>query len=60
LPVPSLQENSEANFTIFDSEVEWELNRDDIQSKSLNTPFLNKILKGKAIAIFNHGKLLKQ
>ena len=59
LPVPSLQESSEANFTIFDSDVQWQLKREDIQSKSVNTPFLNKTLKGKAIAIFNHGQLLK-
>ncbi len=59
LPIPSLQENSDANFTIFDSEAEWELKRENIQSKSFNTPFLNRTLKGKALAIFNHGKLLK-
>jgi len=60
IPIPSLQENSEANFTIFDSEAQWELKREAIQSKSFNTPFKNKTLKGKALAIFNHGKLLKQ
>ncbi|HYV92947.1 MAG TPA: dihydroorotase [Chitinophagales bacterium] len=57
LPVPSLQENSEANFTIFDSEVQWELKREDSQSKSVNTPFIGKKFKGKPVAIINHNQI---
>lgn len=58
LPTLSVQENSEANFTIFDSKAEWKLKREDIQSKSANTPFMNKMMKGKPVAIYNHSQLL--
>ncbi|MFI5135862.1 MAG: dihydroorotase, partial [Chitinophagales bacterium] len=59
LDLPSITENSKANFTIFDSEAEWQLKRENILSKSVNTPFLDKKLKGKPIAIFNHNHLQK-
>jgi len=59
LAVPSLSENTEANFTIFDTEVNWELKEENILSKSMNTPFLNRKLKGKPLAIFNHNQLQK-
>jgi len=54
--VPSIAESSEANFTIFDSEEQWELRKENIFSKSVNTPFINKTMKGKALAIFNHNQ----
>jgi dihydroorotase len=59
LAVPSVSENTEANFTIFDSEVNWELKEENILSKSMNTPFINRKLKGKPVAIFNHNQLQK-
>jgi dihydroorotase len=48
---------SRANLTLFSPEKEWELTPDDLASKSKNTPFLNKTLKGKAIGIVNKGFL---
>ena len=59
LDLHSIAENSQANFTIFDSEAEWELSREKIFSKSINTPFANRKLKGKPLAIFNHNHLQK-
>ena len=59
LSVPSINQHSEANFTIFDSDVEWEFRQQDIVSKSFNTPLIGKRLKGKAVAIFNHNEFQK-
>ncbi|MCY7410398.1 MAG: dihydroorotase [Chitinophagales bacterium] len=59
LPEVSMQENAAANFTIFDSEEKWELKKENIFSKSFNTPFISKIFTGKPIAIYNHSQLLK-
>lgn len=59
LPVPAISESSEANFTIFDSTAEWELKREDIRSKSFNTPFIGVKLIGKPVAIYNHHQFQK-
>ncbi|MEI7788671.1 MAG: dihydroorotase [Chlorobiaceae bacterium] len=47
----------EANFTIIDPDAEWIVSTDSLKSKSANTPFLNRSLKGKASGIFHKGKL---
>jgi len=51
-----IKEGEKANITLFDPELEWNFKADDIRSKSSNTPFIGKQLKGKALAIFNNGK----
>lgn len=58
LAIPSVAENNEANFTIFDTELDWTFTRDQIVSRSFNTPFIGRSMKGKPIAIFNHNRLL--
>ncbi|NTW62995.1 MAG: dihydroorotase [Chlorobiaceae bacterium] len=45
----------QANFTIIDPEEEWTLTADAIRSKSANTPFLGRKLKGRAIGIYHKG-----
>ncbi|WP_044207636.1 dihydroorotase family protein [Flammeovirga sp. OC4] len=54
-----IAEGSKAVLTIFDPEVSWTFAESDIQSKSNNTPFVGKKLKGKAVAIVNKGQLVK-
>ena len=46
-----------ANFSIIDPEVEWIVTADSLKSKSANTPFLNRSVKGKATGIFHKGNL---
>lgn len=48
----------EANFTIIDPDMKWNVTADSLKSKSSNTPFLNRSLKGKARGIFHKGRLL--
>ena len=45
-----------ANITLFDPEKKWKVKEKDIKSKSLNTPFIQEELKGKALAIYNNKK----
>ena len=52
----TIKESENANITLFDPDLEWEFTRDDIKSKSHNTPFIGKKLKGKALAILNNGQ----
>jgi dihydroorotase len=47
-----------ANLTFFDPAVEWTVEIAKFKSKSKNSPFEGRMLKGKANGIFNHGKLM--
>jgi dihydroorotase len=52
----TLTEGNTANITLFNPDLEWEFTKNDLKSKSNNTPFIGEKLKGKALAIFNNGK----
>jgi dihydroorotase len=58
LSIPSIKEGNWAELTLFDPDKEWSFSKEDIQSKSSNTPFIGKILKGKALGIVNNGILV--
>ncbi len=53
----SFKEGSVANFTLIDPLIEWKVTADKLHSKSINTPFIGKTLKGKAIGIYHKGRL---
>ena len=51
-----IEEGEKANITLFNPELEWEFNKENIKSKSINTPFIGEKLKGKALAIYNNNQ----
>ena len=55
----TIEEGNTANLTIFDPEIKWEFKKEDIISKSKNTPFVGEKLKGKALALVNNNKFLE-
>lgn len=57
LPVPVIAENAEANFTVYHPTKEWEYNTTNNQSKSANSPLLNKKLTGKVQLVYNNKQL---
>ncbi len=57
LSIPSIEEQAEANLTFFRPDFEWEFSKDDIHSKSRNTPFVGEKFKGKVIGVCNNGLL---
>lgn len=57
LDKPSININSAADVTLFERDTEYIFSQDHIRSKSANTPFINKQLKGKVIGIINKDKL---
>ncbi|MFM8740627.1 MAG: dihydroorotase, partial [Cytophagales bacterium] len=57
LDVPFIEEDTKANLTLFDPNAEWTFDAASNLSKSKNSPWLGKALKGKAIAVFNNGKM---
>jgi len=53
-----IREGNSANFTFIDPEIRWKVDVSRFKSKSKNSPFDGKALKGRAIGIFNRGELL--
>ena len=58
LPQIRIQHGEEANLTILDPSIEWQVDRESFKSKSKNSPFHGRRLKGKAMAIMNNGRFL--
>jgi dihydroorotase len=56
MEIPKIDVDEKANLTLFDPNVEWEFTAEHNFSKSKNSPWLNKKLRGKAVAVFNNGK----
>jgi dihydroorotase len=54
LPVPKIKIGEKANLTLFIPNKEWKLEEKNIRSKSKNTPFIGKKLKGKIVAVVNN------
>ncbi len=50
---------NEANLTFFDPDHKWILTKEEIHSKSDNTPFIGTQLTGKALAVYRHNRLEK-
>lgn len=57
LEVPRIEENAKANLTLMDPNHKWVLNEKTNYSKSKNSPWFGKELTGKAVAVFNNGKV---
>ncbi len=58
LPSISIAEGSKAELTLFTMNGSTTLTKENQKSKSSNTPFLNKELKGKVIGTLNKGNLV--
>jgi dihydroorotase len=54
----SIREGNSANLTLFSTEDKWVFGKEAIVSKSKNSAFLGQKMKGKAIGIYNNGKLI--
>ena len=54
----TLEIGADADVTIFDPECEWTPQSNSFQSRSSNSPWINRTLKGKVIQTFVSGKLV--
>lgn len=54
----TLSKNAVADITLFDPALEWVFTRDEIESKSHNSPFLGWKFKGKATEVIVSGRLV--
>lgn len=57
LPVTTISEGAIAELTLFTQSENTVLSRQQLKSKSSNTPFLDRELNGKVLGIFNKGLL---
>lgn len=57
LNVPTVKEGEPANVTIFDPQATYTFTEDAIRSKSKNSAFIGRELKGKVIGIINNNQL---
>ena len=53
LEVPTITKGAVANLTAFDPKKKWTLLKNEIRSKSKNSPFIDRELTGKALAVVN-------
>lgn len=58
LPALSIQEGQKATLTLFDPEKEWTYTLSQKRSRSQNSPFLGKTLRGKVWGIINKDQLI--
>lgn len=58
LPVPEVKIGVPANLTIFNTTEKWVFDKGSVRSKSRNSPYLDKELTGKALAIYNKGQFV--
>ncbi len=52
MPQPVIEDMQIPDLTLFDDGLDWLVGEQDLQSKSKNSPFLNRYLKGKALGVF--------
>lgn len=55
----SIEENKEANLTIFDANSKWTVEQGKLRSKSVNNPFVGHELTGKVKAVYCKGTLIE-
>ncbi|MBS1523184.1 MAG: dihydroorotase [Bacteroidetes bacterium] len=57
--VPVIAEGREANLVVLDKDAEWTYDKSNNKSKSYNSPFIGKKLKGSILLTYNNNKQFK-
>lgn len=57
LDQPIIEVGRKANLTFFNPSEKWTFTKEEIRSKSKNSPFLNKAFKGRVIGVYNNNQL---
>lgn len=58
LPLPTIQQGAAANLTLFQPQAGWTFTKDQVKSRSQNSPFIDKQFTGKVAGIVNGDKLV--
>jgi dihydroorotase len=54
----TVAEKNKADFSLFQIDTDWTFTKQDILSKSKNSAFLGQAMKGRALGVYNQGKLV--
>ncbi len=57
IPVPKFNPGEPADFTILDTDEVWTVDFNQFKSKSRNSPFNKKLLKGRALGVINKSRM---
>ena len=57
IDIPEIKEGAAAELSIIDPDTEWIVEKDDFFSKSDNSCFIGKKLRGRAVCTIGKGKL---
>jgi dihydroorotase len=60
IPVPQIKVGEEANITIIDTEQIWTVDVPKFKSKSKNSPYDQRLITGKSVAVINKKKMFHQ
>jgi dihydroorotase len=60
IPVPQIKVGEVANLTIFDAEQVWTVDVSRFKSKSKNSPYDQRLLTGKSVAVINKKKMFHE
>jgi len=53
-------EGKRADITVFDPDVEWVYSKEEIQSKSKNSPFIGRKMKGRVVTTIYRGRIVSE
>lgn len=56
LEIPEIKEGQAANLTIFNTDEEWTYSKNEVRSKSKNSPYIGETLTGRALAVYNKNR----
>ncbi len=59
LDIPEIAEGKKANLTFFNTDEKWTFTPEEVRSKSRNSPYLNRQLTGRAVAIYNNNRFVE-
>lgn len=57
LDVPKIEERSNANLTLFQTDIKWQFSENDIHSKSKNSPFIGQTFDVRVLGGMNNDQL---
>jgi dihydroorotase len=59
LDIPQIKKGAVANLTLFNTDEEWVYTEKEVRSKSKNSPYIGDTLTGRATAIYNRSRFVK-